>query len=269
MRAPGVAALLLALLPSLAAASPLARLTDRSDILGWEAVGKIGLDGRGFCTASLIAPSLVLTAAHCLFDPETGQSLDPERVTFEAGLRDGQAIAAGRGARAVVHPRYDGTDPRAAESVRHDAALLELADPIPATTADPFPLAGAPVVGRRVTVLSYGRGRAAAMSRETGCSLIAAGNGFLAFDCQAEPGSSGAPIFDMGGRSPRIVSIVSGLGEYEGRPAVFGMELPRLMADLRRALRTGEGVWPASEPATRRVIGLSDRAAGTARFLRP
>lgn len=263
-------ALLAALLPAAASANPLQSLTDRADILGWEAVGRLNVEGRGYCSAALIAPDMVLTAAHCLFDPDHGRRLDPASLTFQAGLRDGEAVAASQVARAVVSTRYDPTDPGSADSTRLDAALLELADPIPATTADPFPLARSAGAGRAVTVLSYGHGRSNAMSREIGCTTIATGNRLMAFDCQAHPGSSGAPIFDMSGRSPRIVSIVSGGGTYEGRPAVYGMELGPLVAELRRAFRTGDGVWPEAQPATRRVIGpAADRSAGSARFLRP
>jgi protease YdgD len=265
---PALAALL-ALLPAWAQASPLKSLTDRSDILGWEAVGRLNLDGRGYCSASLIAPDTVLTAAHCLFDPEEGDRIDPTTFTFHAGLRDGESIAQSRVTRAVVPDRYDPADQGSAESVRHDVALLELADPIPATTADPFPLARGAAAGHPVTVLSYGAGRSNAMSREIGCTVLAAGKGLIAFDCQAEPGASGAPIFDMTGPSPRILSIVSGGGRYRTRDAVYGMEVASVVGQLRQAMRTGEGVWPDRAPATRRVIGVSERNAGSARFLRP
>ena len=30
----------------------------------WEAVGRLDIDGKGFCTGTLIAPDLVLTAVH-------------------------------------------------------------------------------------------------------------------------------------------------------------------------------------------------------------
>lgn len=255
-------------MPAAGMANPLKSLTDRSDILGWEAVGRLNLEGRGYCTASLIAPNLVMTAAHCVFDDDA-ERIDPDRLTFHAGLRDGDAIATGQIGRIVAPKHYSPGQGLNAENVRLDVALLELATPIPSNTADPFPLARVTGTGWPVTVLSYGRGRSNAMSREIDCSLIAAQEGLMAFDCHANPGSSGAPIFDMSGRSPRIVSIVSGSGIYDGDRAVFGMELASVVARLKRALRTGEGVWPGPKPTTRRVIGLSERAAGSARFVRP
>ncbi|MDG1069030.1 MAG: trypsin-like serine protease [Sulfitobacter sp.] len=42
----------------------LKRLNNGDEAKAWEAVGRLDIDGKGFCTGALIAPKLVLTAAH-------------------------------------------------------------------------------------------------------------------------------------------------------------------------------------------------------------
>ncbi|WP_420892479.1 trypsin-like serine peptidase [Phaeobacter piscinae] len=83
----------------------LRRLTDRDDLLGWEAVGRLELNGQGFCTGTLIAPDLVLTAAHCVYDQR--HNLRPaDQITFRAGLRDGVAIAERQALQIAADPEF-------------------------------------------------------------------------------------------------------------------------------------------------------------------
>ena len=50
--------------------SGLVALETRQDSQGWEAVGRLDIQGKGFCTASLLRDRLILTAAHCLYDDD-------------------------------------------------------------------------------------------------------------------------------------------------------------------------------------------------------
>jgi protease YdgD len=249
----------------------LKRLTLREDALGWEAVGRLDLDQSGFCTGTLVASDLVLTAAHCLFDSDTGAPLDPRDMTFRAALRDGDAVAEQRGRRAVVHPGYDYLSGDAMARIAHDVALLQLAEPIPVGAADPFRTDALSIDGGRVSVVSYARGRAEALSRQAACRVLGAQDGLVAFDCDATFGASGSPVFQVKDGRMRIVSVISSVAESaEGRIS-FGMELPRLVADLSFALQTGRGVWPEETGETRRLVPgtTRDGATGSARFLRP
>ena len=72
--------------------SRLEELTTRDDLRGFEPVGRVDIDNGGFCTGALIAADLVLTAAHCVLDPD-GSPVDAGRITFRAGFSRGSSLA--------------------------------------------------------------------------------------------------------------------------------------------------------------------------------
>ena len=111
----------------------LVTLQTRQDSQGWEAVGRLDIAGKGFCTAALIRESLILTAAHCLYDTD-GSLIDSDRFEFRAGLRDGRASATRGIRRAIAHPDYHPNgDAFVPLEVAKDIAVLELERPIQST----------------------------------------------------------------------------------------------------------------------------------------
>lgn len=273
LRALARAALLLMLCATPLAAqadSALRRLSLRSEGLGWEAVGRLDLGGGGFCSGALIATDIVLTAAHCLYDP-SGTRMDPREITFRAGYRDGREVEARKGLRAVVMPGYlPGEDGDLIAQLLTDVAILQLDRPIAAANAAPYALSGAVRAGQEVAVASYGQGRERALSLQRSCSVLGERLGALAFSCDVTFGSSGAPVFEMSSGRPRIVSIISKGAREDGKILSLGMRVGDLARQLQADLRAGRGVFPAINPQAKRVrVSGAARGAGGAKFIRP
>ncbi|MEP3329934.1 trypsin-like serine protease [Sedimentitalea sp.] len=235
----------------------------------WDAVGRLDINGAGFCTGALIAPNLVLTAAHCLFDSPTKTQIDPGSFEFLAGWRNGRASAYRQVRRAVVHPDYVYDQDVTSTRVRNDLALLELQQPIRNTTVVPFDTSDRPRRGDEVGVVSYAKDRANAPSLQEVCKVMARQEGMLIMSCDVDHGSSGAPIFSFSGDAPRIVSVVSAKAEVQGRRVALGTDLTEPLAHLKSQLENGDGFAVPTAPRTNRItVGGARRDTG-AKFIKP
>lgn len=168
------------------AETELKRILDPAELGEWSAVGRVNLAGQGFCTGALIAPDLVLTAAHCLFHPRSGRLLPPDRMHFVAGqIRSTWLADSGGAAHAFVG---DWRKDR-----RNDVALLRLENPLKGDGIHPYSVGQN--TGDQVVLASYGKGRAFALAVQDSCAVTQKRQGVLLLDCLAAQGTSGAPVF--------------------------------------------------------------------------
>ncbi|MEI4196132.1 trypsin-like serine peptidase [Roseovarius sp. E0-M6] len=244
----------------------LKRLDTGDDGKGWEAVGRLDLDGLGFCTGVMIAPDQVLTAAHCLFDRKTGTRIDPAKIEFLAGWRNGRAQAYRWVRRAVIHPEYDFERAGTTERVRNDVALLELHHPIRNGRVEPFQTDRRPRQGQHIGVVSYAKGRSEAPSLQETCDVITRHQGVLVMSCDVDFGASGAPVFSFEGGVPRVVSVVSAMAQVDGQKVSLGTQLEAPLAALRAQLNAGHGVFQPSAPS---MSGVTKKRATGAKFAKP
>jgi secreted trypsin-like serine protease len=158
--------------------------------------------GRLFCAGALIAPTWVVTAAHCAFD-KTPAGISVRASTNEVGQGGEVAQVAG----IVVNPAFNTQNPAG------DIALLRLAAPAAAT---PIALATAAAPGTATRILGWGQtcpkvncGDIPTNLQQLDTHIVEGAKCTSAFDGTAElctdnpGGKSGACFGDSGG--PEIV----------------------------------------------------------------
>ncbi len=240
----GTRRLVLAALTGLWALSSLARAEDAAlgsldtadDVRGWDGVGRLILGDHGFCSGALIAPQLVLTAGHCLYDRVTGVQMPLEDIEFQASFRNGRALAYRKVARAVAHPDYRFSAKDSLDTVSSDMALLELSQPILLPSLQPFDTGATPVEGDKVAVVSYAQYREDAPSIQEGCDVLVSEPEAMVLTCSVDFGSSGAPVFSTIDGVVRIVGVISAKAEADGKKVALAVPVAGALAALEAAL---------------------------------
>ena len=234
----------------------------------WQAVGRLNIGRGSFCTGALVAPDLVLTAAHCLFDPATGSLISIDEVEFLAGWRNGRAVAYRKARRFIVNQSYDFSQPIVLQRVANDVALVELDQPIRDSAVLPFKRYDNTRVGENVKVVSYSKDRSEVPSIEEPCNILDADARTLVLSCTVNFGASGSPIFVVDRGEAKIASVVSAMAKWRDRDVSLGVSLGDPLDELIRQVQETSGVFHSRRPG---VLSLQDQLGNTdskARFFK-
>ncbi len=148
----------------------------KDELFSTVALRRLG-DDDYICTGTLIAPSVVVTAAHCLTDedPMTGEIIiryDPMEMTVVAGALDARAATEDQRfaiTKIVLHPKYTGSSKVGMDGLGedNDIAIMLLQQPltslpsVPVLSLDQFKSNLSQ--GKLVTITGYGFHDAAAV----------------------------------------------------------------------------------------------------------
>ena len=212
----------------------------------WSAVGRLTLDGgQGFCTASLIAPDIVLTAAHCLYDEQTGDQYATKDFEFQAGWRDGRAEAFRKVKSILAHPKYHFESANYVEKVSHDIAVIMLDQPIQTQNIQPFVVTSLPHRGAGVLIVSYAPGLKDAPFRQSLCKVKAEQNEILLLTCDVDYGASGAPVFVISEGVAKIVSLISAMTWLDDKKMSLGVSLEAALSEFADLVRYRKFIVPS------------------------
>jgi len=172
---------------------------DKRDL---RAIGRLNRASGGFCSAVLIAPREILTAAHCLWDSRHRRWLAPDMLHFLPGFRRGSYLGHARGRAIRLADTISMDDSGRPENLLDDWAVVEL-DLNLETGAGvrPLPLAGPEDrrrlgSGSRLARGGYSRDRPYLPVLVEPCSPLGLirDSRVLLHDCDATFGASGSPI---------------------------------------------------------------------------
>lgn len=179
----------------------------------FDAIALIETTAGGRCTGAMVAPRVVLTAAHCLVSSDATRLVPPAAISIRLG---------GRTVRAASLRSGPGFDPSREEPWRADWALVTLAAAPGGGHALPM-LREPPQQGTPATLAAWQHDRPDVLLADRACRVVTVSTfgtqGILVgHNCAGTVGSSGAPILVpvTGGYAVAGVQVKAALGQPLG-----------------------------------------------------
>lgn len=191
-------------------------------------------DGRAFCTATLVAPDVLLTAAHCIAaHADRTSDEDPTFWFRPGGLRGTTPVGA---TAVVVHPLYDTENDPKQWMYRFDMAVAQLAESIPERIGSPVSIGTAAEEGEDLILVSW-RGDLDT-PRQRACPVFKGVRGLVTMGCSVQSGESGSAVLRAVDGALELVAVVSSRGQVLKQPIAQASDVVLRLPPLLHQLET-------------------------------
>jgi len=204
-------------------------VADEAPNLHEATVGRITVQGFSSCAFVAVGADLLMTAAHCVVEPDASDPVSFDRIAVGFHGQDDKKDSDLSVVDIAVHPEFRNSGKPDRATVGKDVAALRLSGIIGAgfesVVLPPSDLAYAGLlpVGEDATSLNA---EACPARSEQGAVLV--------LECARPPGTSGSPIFAMVEGRRRVIGVVSAGGTgAEGKPLTFGTSVVEAFPGLR------------------------------------
>lgn len=190
------------------------RVIKDSDAYPWSAIGRLNFTTGGFCTATVIGPRRILTAAHCLWNKRTARWYPACGLHFLAAYRRSSFKVHALISDIKISPRFTAKQRR----LDQDWAVLTLDRDVSAITGI-IPLAKKQL-GKTTPLLQagYSRDRRHMLTIDRSCSVGAVTkSGIVVHDCDATFGDSGSPLMIREGDAYQVAAVHSAMRIGRGK----------------------------------------------------
>jgi protease YdgD len=180
----------------------------------WPSIGRVNVAGyrsTSMCTGTLVAPTLVLTAAHCLYNKTTLKPFPVDDLIFVAGVRREEYSARLEPACFFTSKDYVPRLKPKLGNVHDDVGLIVLKEPSSLPPVPTLTLEDAAILTKdtRFQSAGYRRSRRFLPTVVEDCKVMGTTEDAWVTDCASEAGASGGPLLVETPNGLRVAGVMS------------------------------------------------------------